>query len=272
MTRRLHDVFGDMVSREPPLGLRVDELVSRGERRRTRRRWFVGSAAVAVLLVPLVVVGIVASLASGAPRDFGQPVGAVPSGAASASPIPSPVGTAHPTLPPDHGASATRRAATPSATGAENQLADPGFEAHPLNWDKFGPAALAPSSVVHGGTQALRITSTSTDPQLVVGATSRPVLVRTVAGATYHASCWFRASGTLDALVQVQEYTVDWQRAGDPLNARLTLTDPGRWYQVSLTYTAAQTGNQLPLAVLGSHLTAGGGLALLVDDCVLTQQ
>jgi hypothetical protein len=230
MTRLLRDAFGDLAGDEPPMRVGVDDVVALGEQRHRRRRVLVGAAAVAAL-VPVLGLGLVYAL----PGDSGTPPAVVGGGTSAAT----------------------------------NQLPDPGFEGVPQGWAVFGPATVhTPTDVVHGGAQALRITTTSAAP-VVAGATNRPVLVITTAGTTYTASCWVRATKFLAVYLQIQEYTLNWQRAGDPAQStRLEITDATRWYQISITYTAQQNGNQLPLTVFGSDMVAGGA-ALIADDCAL---
>jgi hypothetical protein len=128
---------------------------------------------------------------------------------------------------------------------------------------------LAPDPLAHGGARSARITTTSTT-LVVAGATSRPVLVTTTAGARYTASCWVRATAKIPVFVQLQEYTKDWVRVADPAKSpHLETTDAGTWYRLTTTYTATQSGNQLPLTVFGASMTAGGPV-LYADDCTLT--
>jgi hypothetical protein len=175
-------------------------------------------------------------------------------------------------VPPTGGPPSSPRSSAPSSAsgpGAAEGLADPGFEADPVSWDVFGPATTVTAvTTVHSGQRAVRIVRTAAEPN-VAGVTSRPVRVTTEAGARYTASCWVRVTGRIDAYVQVQEYTTGWVRDADPVRSpRVTLADSAQWYQISVTYTAAKSGNLLPLSVFGSGMTTGGP-ALLADDCSL---
>lgn len=292
MTKPLRDVFGDLLGDEPPLELGVDQIVDQGRRRRARRRSITTASLAAAL---------VSAVSLGAGYAISRPAGQAPDSATASDATPtvalsrssSPTSTPPPTTSrvPTHVPSrqptpgVSDRPSSTSTTGAvtsrpptrpplapRNQLVDPGFEATPLNWDVFGPATrLAPTDAAHGGQQAVRITTTSTSP-VIAGTTSRPVLVRTAAGTKYTASCWVRSATSLAAYLQVQEYTQDWKRAADPAKSpRQLLTDPLRWYRVAVTYTAAYSGNKLPLTAFGSDMTAGGP-ALEVDDCSLTSK
>lgn len=276
MTKILRDTFGDLVDDEPPMRLDVAHVVAAGRRLRKRRRW-TATAVAAAVLVPLLGVGVATALQ----RPDARGTGAVTDGPAPApSPVRTPTGSAaagQPPSPAPHASAAASAPAGPSASGASpaasgggtEGLVDPGFEADPVSWDVFGPATtLTAGQIVHSGQRAVRIATTAAE-RGVAGATSRPVRVTTEAGARYTASCWVRATGPLDAYVQVQEYTTGWARDADPVrSARFTLTDPAAWYRIEVTYTAARSGNLLPLTVFGSDMTAGGA-ALLADDCSL---
>jgi hypothetical protein len=230
------------------------------ERRVRRRRTAVVVAAVAAV-VPLLSLRIAYAIPNGAEPPPGV--------AGTTSTRPSTSESPPPTTPSQTGSTPGGQGASRATQAPTNRLPDPGFEAVPLNWGLFGPATVhAPTNVARGGAQALRITTIATSP-VVAGATNRPVLVITAAGTTYTASCWVRATAFLAVYLQVQEYTTSWQRDGDPAQSqRLEINDPARWYQITVTYTAKHTGNQLPLTVFGSDMVAGGA-ALIADDCSL---
>ncbi|MFI6823503.1 hypothetical protein ACIBJE_21495 [Micromonospora sp. NPDC050187] len=163
---------------------------------------------------------------------------------------------------------------TPAAVGnpatARNLLPDPGAEQSPPGWAAFGSGVLSQVTTGRNGSHALRITTNATEANSA-GATNRPVQAITVAGRSYQASCWVRSTANVGAYVQVQEFTTNWKRASDPApSPKITLGDPDRWYQVSITYEADRSGNLLPLSVFSNGLRAGGA-ELLIDDCSLTQ-
>lgn len=276
MTEFLRDTFGELVRDEPPMRLDVPGVLAHGRRRRARRRWLLSGAVAVSVAAALVPVLALAHLT--APRDPGVtagrttlPASATPSLPPSAPPGSSSASSAAPPVSPPVTPPVSSSAPVSGApgVGGTEGLADPGFEAEPVSWDRFGPATtLTATATVHGGARAVRIVTTAT-ARSVAGATSRPVRVTTEAGARYTASCWVRATGPLDAYVQVQEYTTGWVRDADPVkSARVTLTDPGAWRRLTVTYTAARSGNLLPLTVFGADMTAGGA-ALLADDCSL---
>jgi len=248
MTDRLRDVFADLLDDEPPMRLAVPVVMAAGRRRLGRRRRVVVGTAIGAL------VAFGAAGTALAVRTEQPPVVA-DRNVTDASVLPAASGSS--TAPASRGPTATT-------------LPDPGFEHSPPGWATFGPeTVLTPVGTARSGRRALRITTTVTRPE-VAGATNRPVLVKTVVGARYTATCWARSSSPIDAYVKLQEYTADWQRAGDPAaSAPVRLADPARWYQVTVTYTAARTGSQLPLTVYTDDLRGGAG-ALLVDDCSLT--
>jgi hypothetical protein len=257
MTPPLRDAFERLLVDEPPLELTVDEVVRRGRQRQGRRRRGVGLAAAAALVIGL---GVAANLAASTDD----------SPAASSTSVPATT----PTTAATTGSTATTATTASTTTTApppppEEQLPDPGFEAATLGWSTFGPATtLTPVTTARSGDHALEISSTVTVDD-VAGATNRPVQVTTVAREHYQATCWVRSTQVITAHVQVQEYTREWARAGDPAASdRVTLADPGRWYQVRVEYTAQASGNQLPLTVFSTKLRPGGP-TLLVDDCSL---
>jgi hypothetical protein len=272
VTEILRDAFDELAGDEPPMRLSVSDIVVHGRRRKARRR--IATIAVLTAMVPALGTGLVYATSD---PTAAPSVGAVvvPDGSASGS-AGSRTGTSRSNAPGSAPTTATSQSPpasippTSASPEVSNRLPDPGFEAKPLDWSLFGPATVhTPIDVTHGGAQALRITTTSTE-RVVAGATNRPVLVRTTTGTRYAASCWVRATGSLAAYVQVQEYTSAWVRVSDPAKSeRVMLNDPQRWYQIAVKYTAANTGNQLPLTVFASDMTAGGP-ALLVDDCSLT--
>jgi hypothetical protein len=271
MTRRLSELFQELVADEPPMRLSVPDVVDRGRRRRSRRRWVATAVLAALLPVPVAGLGVAGALTAGHPMPPGP---ALPSHAVTPTEsVPSPAqATPEPTGKATPGPSRPPAAPDPPAPSAVNELADPGFEATPPGWAVFGRAGatvLTPTRAARSGAQALVITTTLATQASSAGATSNPVRTITRAGATYTASCWVRAPSKVDAILQVQEYTTTWERAGDPMKStQLFLTDPQRWYQLSLTYRAKQSGNLLPLTVFSSWLSAGNG-SLVVDDCAL---
>ena len=273
MTGLLRDAFGELVDDEPPMRLAVADLVVRGRRRKARRRW-IATASVAAVVVS--VVGLGSAYGAQRPSERGQGIADAPvppqaSPDVSIGTGPAPATTTRPTGTPPPSGTATSPGRSPTAAPPQNDLADPGFENDPVSWAVFGPATvLAPDPLAHGGARSVRITTTSTAAE-TAGVTSRPVLVTTTAGTTYTASCWVRATGRLLVYVQLQEYTKGWVRVADPAKSpRLDTADPGTWYRLTVTYTATQTGNQLPLSVFGVAMTATGP-TLYVDDCTLTR-
>ncbi|GAA3892881.1 hypothetical protein GCM10022243_67300 [Saccharothrix violaceirubra] len=172
---------------------------------------------------------------------------------------------------PTSGPVATRDGSPPfvAAPPGTNLLPDPGAEAYPPNWTAFGSGVVGQDDIRRTGSKSLRVTTTATGANSA-GATTRSDSSRTAEGTTYRAECWVRSSGRIGVFLQVQEYTPDWQRVGEPVpSAKTALDDPGRWFPVSVTYTATRGGNLLPITVFSNNLRAGGD-ALLVDDCSLT--
>jgi len=292
MTRELREAFSDLLDEEPPLHIDVADLVRSGRRLRTRRRLIVsGVVAGTVPLLAAVSLGLVSLTGSSGSTNETEFSGPVPPTTAPSQAVASPSteptraasrapsigqGIADPdgesTAPASsHDEPTDQPRPSPRAPSSPpvNLLADPGFEGDPPGWRTFGPATtLAVDDRARSGEQALRITTSLTGTG-TSGATADPTLVRTVAGATYTGSCWVRSDVELKAHVQLQEYTTDWKRAGDAApSPAVELSDPDRWYLVSVTYTAAADGNLLPFSVFSHQLRDGYG-ALIVDDCTL---
>ena len=267
MSRDLRGLLEQMLEDEPPLELTVDDIVAAGDREVAGRRRRVGLSLAAALLL---VVGL-AIAAVDVTSGGGEGSVSVTAPPAASDPDGPPVSVTT-TQPPAPSTTATTTQPPVSTTPADEELPDPGFEADPLGWSTFGPATvLTPVPDARTGKQALEIATTSST-QVVAGATNRPVLVNTVAGRRYEATCWVRSAAPIDAVVQLQEYTKDWDRAGDPApSPAVTLADPARWYELTVTYTAQQSDNQLPLSVFSPDL-APSGPTLLVDDCSLKSQ
>jgi hypothetical protein len=280
-----------LVEDEPPLRTRVDDIVAHGRRDRRRRRRAIAvavlsAAGVAALALAVPLLGpsggsVDRTVPGGTPGPGStaatsrppteaststpsrQPTTTATSGAASSTPAPS--------TPPASGppqASATGPAAT---GGASEWLADPGMEAATVGWNGFGHSpVLTRTAPGRSGAHALRVTSTDAYP-ITAGTTSNPVRVTTVAGHSYAASCWVRSDTKIEARVQVQEYTTGWVRAGTAAQSpQIWLTDSATWYLIQVSYTAAASGNLLPLTVLSPELGTPQNAALVIDDCSLT--
>jgi Carbohydrate binding domain len=293
VNERLSDLMHALVQDEPALRTQVDDIVLAGRRGRRRRRWTIAATASLAVAAVIAVVLVVPS-AGGGDRSMVRiatppgPTDARPTGSAT-GPFPSVSGSAtspatHPATPlpsrsgstgPSPGAgtpaASSSGTAPAQAPAAGNGLADPGFEAAKLGWSVFGHGpVLTRVTGARSGSYALQITSTDPYPA-TAGGTSNPVQVTTTAGTGYTATCWVRSDTKIEAAVQVQEYTTSWVRAGNAAKSPLIwLTDPGRWYELSVTYTAAQDANLLPLTVFSPELGAPNGTALIVDDCSLS--
>jgi hypothetical protein len=268
MTGHLSRAFEDLISEEPPLRLTVTDVVKRGQKRQqTRRRWLLAALVAVLLPVPAAGLGF-ASAMTNRPTHLPQPD--VSSGVAAPTKSAAPQAT-HTTAP----RGSAQPPSSPAAANPVNQLDDPSFEVVPTAWTKFKPATtvLTSTNIARTGAHAVEITTTSTT-NAVGGVISNPSRLVTTAGTTYNASCWVRAPVKVDATLQVQEYTKmpdkSLQRAGDPAKSdQAWLIDPQRWYQISVTYTAQQTGKILPLVVFSSWLRAGYS-SLVIDDCSMT--
>lgn len=277
MTRYLSQALQDLISDEPPLTITVSDVVRGGRRReRKRRRWFITGLISALLSVPIIGLGVSSAMTGDHP-SLPYPTVSGSAGVPSASAAPPVTQATTPGSNASNAPDPTTPSATPSTPGRQaptNAINDPSFEVVPTGWAKFKPdtTVLESTDLARTGAHAVTITTTSS-VNAVGGVISSPVQVTTVAGTTYEASCWVRAPVKVDAILQVQEYTPmpdkSWVRAGDAAKSpQVMLTDPQRWYEVSVTYKAQNTGKLLPLVVFSSWLRAGYS-SLTVDDCSL---
>jgi hypothetical protein len=289
VTERLRELFEDLLVDEPEPNFTIDEVVQDGyeeqHKWQRRRPMLVGVAAAVVFLLA----GIVARSWNGDEDLVTRSGGWSTTSSPTTAERPASSTTAAPstTTPSTTATSATTTSATSATTasdppagggggggggGGEELLPDPGFEASPPGWDDFGPSTvLAVSSAARNGRHALAVTTRAGGPERVVtGTTNDPVEVTTTSGVRYTGTCWVRSAQAIEVRVQLQEYTADWVRSGDPTPSNpVALSDPGRWYQVGVTHTGSGDGHLLPLTVFTDDVFSGDA-PLLVDDCSLT--
>jgi hypothetical protein len=163
-------------------------------------------------------------------------------------------------------ASAPSAAVTPTA----DLLPDPGFESGNGGWTAFTVGTFTRvTTPLHGGARALRIAATSPSAALV-GMTQNSVVPTSVAGRSYTASCWVRAtSAGLNVQIRWLEYT---QNFGS--NTRLQTTTvaslpANTWTLVSVTSTAVRSGERMVPQIYSTNETTATG-TLLYDDCSVT--
>jgi fibronectin type 3 domain-containing protein len=160
-------------------------------------------------------------------------------------------------------------------TTPANLLLNPGFETWsnglPVGWTKYGPATtFTQSSDAHSGSSSVMVATTSTGyaaSGLNDGAT--PTINSTIAGTTYTASCWAKATKVITINVQLHEFKHNWTSVNPPAVTSLTVPTTTSWYFIQVSYTAVGTGNMMPMSVYSTN-TKGGGATFEVDDCSLT--
>jgi hypothetical protein len=150
-------------------------------------------------------------------------------------------------------------------------LSDPGFETNPTTGTKFGNAAFTSvTTPVHGGTRALKITSTATAANYS-GVNTAGGVTNTVAGKSYAATCWVMSSSSnVKARVRMTEYKPGYSAmVGSPIEGALVTLAPNVWTQISVTAAPTQNGNLFPMTAYSSSLVANQS-SLIVDDCSVT--
>ncbi len=169
-------------------------------------------------------------------------------------------------------ASNTATVTTPTVL---NLLANPGFEQWsgglPVGWTTYGPATtLTQSTDAHSGSYSVKIaTTSSTYAASGINDGAKPTISSTVAGTTYTASCWVKASASITVTVQLHEVTQNWASVNTAAVSSLHLPTTTSWYQIQVTYTTIGTGNKMPLSVYSTN-TVSGGATFQVDDCSLS--
>jgi hypothetical protein len=199
-------------------------------------------AAVAIVLTAAVVIGQML----GSPG----PPGDDPASGPAAAPTTA-------TGPPST-AGGPARAGNPAENPAENQVADPGFEAGLAGWLAIGGARVARTGPARAGRWAGGFTATGAGDQ---GMALAEVLQCTP-GRTYAASLWIRAS-LPDTLVQVTLLEVAGGRrlAADSVGAVL---QDQEWRRVEVAHDAHRHGASLAVEVV---LPRGSPrAAVMVDD------
>jgi len=156
-----------------------------------------------------------------------------------------------------------------------NLLTNPGFEQWsgglPVGWTTYGAhTSLTQSSVAHSGSSSVLIATTASGYAAAgLDDGTIPTVDSTVAGTTYTASCWVRASKTIPITVQLAERQHNFTLVSPIVTATLTVPTTTSWYQLSVSDTATGNGNMLPFYIF-TTATSGGGATYNVDDCSLS--
>jgi len=158
---------------------------------------------------------------------------------------------------------------------AANLLTNPGFETWsgglPAGWTTYGAhTTLTHSSDARSGSSSVLIATTTSgyaSAGLDDGAT--PTVDSTVAGTTYTASCWVKASKSIPITVQLAERQHNFTLVSPRVTTTLTVPTTTSWYQLSVSDTATGNGNMMPFYTF-TNSTSGGGATFEADDCSLS--
>lgn len=156
----------------------------------------------------------------------------------------------------------------PSA--ARQWLTNPSFESNTTGWANYNTSTLLSRITTAGqdGVASLQVTRTATGSG-VAGVTSKPASVASVvAGTTYTGTVW------LQPQVAGQSVTVELKETNSAgtlvqkASTVATLSSPGSWQKVTLTYTAKTSGDQLYFNVYGGNIATNNWFR--VDNLSLT--
>jgi chitodextrinase len=158
-----------------------------------------------------------------------------------------------------------------------NLLTNPGFETWstgvPAVWTTYGPATkLTQSADAHSGTSSIGIATTSTAYAAsgITDGGSKSTITSTIAGTTYTASCWVKATRLITISVALHEEKQNGVSVNPATQTSFAVPTTTTWYQIKITNKATGAGDRLPLAIFSTN-TIAGGATFEVDDCSLTK-
>jgi hypothetical protein len=169
------------------------------------------------------------------------------------------------------GPSNTATVTTPAVT---NLLTNPGFETWsgglPVGWTTYGAhTTLTQSSDAHSGSSSVLIATTASGNAAAgIDDGSTPTVDSTVAGTTYTASCWVKASKIIPITVELAERQHNFTLVSPVVTTTLTVPTTTSWYQLAISDTATGNGNMMPFYTFTT--AASGGGAFEADDCSLS--
>jgi phosphatidylinositol-3-phosphatase len=169
------------------------------------------------------------------------------------------------------GPSNTATVTTPAVT---NLLTNPGFETWsgglPVGWTTYGAhTTLTQSSDAHSGSSSVLVATTASGNAAAgIDDGSTPTVDSTVAGTTYTASCWVKASKIIPITVELAERQHNFTLVSPVVTTTLTVPTTTSWYQLAISDTATGNGNMMPFYTFTT--AASGGGAFEADDCSLS--
>jgi hypothetical protein len=238
----------------------------------SRRRWLYAGGVIVVLVAGAVTAVAAIGGDRGSTASPGFTVAPPPSEPSSPSTTTATTAPPTTTLPPTTVPTPT---STPPPSGPRqpiqrtpgNLLANGDFESGLAGWDPVGRGVLQRVAVGHSGAWSVRITDDGKPP----GGGSAPsdpgmVSARAVAGGSYEASAWLRASrpGTR-ATLALRESGGVGDGSGDLIG--VTLTDAG-WHEIAVVHEVV-AGTRMTVEATATNLRPGDGL--LVDQVSVTR-
>lgn len=147
----------------------------------------------------------------------------------------------------------------PAQAGTMHTLVNPGFTSGSSGWTE-STAAGSLTTIAAGRTgRAVRLRHSASGSYTVVLDDRTDTVRKTVAGASYTAGAWVRASRPTTVILRLQERSA--RRVGEATSAVSVGTG---WRQIGVNYVARSTGARISLSVIGQRLAPGG--VLDVDD------
>ncbi|RKS71331.1 carbohydrate binding protein [Motilibacter peucedani] len=156
--------------------------------------------------------------------------------------------------------------ASSASAAATNLTVNGGFESGTTGWFvSSGTGSALSLAAGHSGSNAARVSNTSTGSKTVALNDSVNTVASTKKGTTYTATASVRLTKSgATAGLRVMEYNGSSLKGQQ--QSQLNLSDTS-WHTVTLSYTAASDGASLDLNALGWALPSGG--AVDVDDLTL---
>ena len=167
-------------------------------------------------------------------------------------------------------ASAVSNSVTP-VSPINELLPDSGFENGFGGWIPFAVGTFSSvTSPVNSGTKALRVTTTTTAANTLVGMTQNSVVTNTVAGKTYNFQCYVRTtSGSLNLTIRLLEYTQNYS-ANTKLGVKSNNNvGSSSWTLITTSGVALNSGYRMIPQIYTTNQTATSG-AMLYDSCSVT--
>lgn len=157
--------------------------------------------------------------------------------------------------------------ATASLTVAANLVGNPTFESGAAQWTSVSGTDIVTGTSAHGGQRGLDVTRRS-GTGCTIGHLSPSLERATSVGTTYRASIWVKASAASDGAsvtMRLREDAPDGTGVG---SLATTSTIGTQWKLLTVSYTAAGTGNSLNLTL--SLPSFAQSACFTADDATIT--